>query len=107
MSIPKSFNLFGHTIRVVFSASKFDEEDGAFGFASYRRNEIQIRPSSEITPLTEDCLEQTFYHELAHFIIYYAEHAYDRNKEPMYKNEGFIDLVGNLMHQAVKSFEYE
>ena len=107
MGIPKSFKLFGHTIRVVFSASKFDEEDGAFGFASYRRNEIQIRPSSEITPLTEDCLEQTFYHELAHFIIYYSQYSYSGDKEKMYKDEGFIELVGNLMHLAVKSFEHE
>lgn len=107
MNIPKSFKLFGHTIRVVFSASKFDEEDGSFGFASFRRNQIQLRPSSEITPLTEDCLEQTFYHELAHFILYYAQHARNKDEKDMYKDEGFVDLIGNLMHQAVKSFEFE
>ena len=36
----------------------------------------------------------------------HAGAAYSGKTEYMHQNEGFVDLVGNLFHQAVTTFEY-
>lgn len=106
MKIPKSFQLLGQTIRVVFRPEKFTEHDGNTGFASYRLNEIQLCPSTETHPLTDKQIEQVFWHELTHFVLYHSGAAYSGKEDYMHKEEGFVDLVGSLLHQAVTTFNY-
>lgn len=96
----------GQTITVCYPAGLFTENDGYHGFASYRKNEIQLRPSTEINPLSAEQQEQAFWHELTHFILYHGGAAYKGKEEFMHQDEGFVELVGSLLHQAVNSFEY-
>ncbi len=102
MNIPKSFKLLGQTINVIFDAAQFVEKDGYHGFASYRLNEIQLKPG-----LKKDLTEAAFCHELMHFILYHAEAALPKDSEYPHKEEGFVEMCGALLHQALTTMEYE
>ncbi len=106
MRIPKRFKIYGQTIEVVWSGEPFVENEGV-GFASYRLNQIQIRPSQESCPRSNSQLEVTFLHELVHFILFYAQSARDKEKEWMHQDENFVESFSNLLHQALTTFEYE
>jgi hypothetical protein len=103
--IPKRFKLFGQTIEVVYFPEVSLLPDGVRGYANYRRNEIQLRSSSPEFPLSDEQIAETFWHELSHFILYFAGAAYSGKEDFMHQDEGFVDLVGNLLHQAVSTFE--
>lgn len=107
MRIPKSFKILGQTIRVVFTGEPFNDRDGTMGYASYRRNEVQLRPSTEVTPLSEEQLEMNFLHELLHFIVYFSGAAVSGKKDYLHQEEEFIDLTAGLLHQALSTMEYE
>ena len=107
MKIPTRFRLFGQTITVCFDPEKFIENDDIYGACSYRRNEIQLRPSTKTRPLSSEQIAQTFWHELTHFVLYHAGAAYSGKSNYMHQDEGFVDLVGSLLHQAVSTFEFE
>jgi predicted SprT family Zn-dependent metalloprotease len=107
VKIPNKFKLLGQTITVAFPHERFTDTDGEYGFASYRKNEIQLRPSSPMLPLSEEQIAQTFWHELTHFVLYHAGAAYSGKSDYMHQDEGFVDLVGSLLHQAVSTFEFE
>lgn len=108
MKIPTSFKLFGQTIKVLFLPERFTEgQEGHYGFSSYRRNEIHLRPSTSTHPITDDQMEQVFWHELTHFILYWAGPAYSAKTDYMHQDEGFVDLVSCLLHQAVSTFEFD
>lgn len=106
MEIPNKFKLLGHTITVSFCPDKFTDSDGVCGFACYRRNEIQLRPSTTVSPLSAEQIAQTFWHELTHFVLYFAAAAYSGKSDFMHQDEGFVDLVSSLYHQAVSTFEF-
>jgi len=106
MRIPNKFQLLGQTISVSYQPDKFSESESAYGFASYRRNEIQLRPSTEVNPLSEEQIAQTFWHELTHFVMFFAGAAYSAKTDYMHQDEGFVDLVGSLYHQATSTFEF-
>ena len=53
-------------------------------------------------------LEQTFYHELMHFILYYAGASYrGKDNSQMHRDEEFVDLCSNLLHQAMSTMTFE
>ena len=106
-AIPARFKLFGQTINVVFKPEYFAENDGVYGCASYRLNEIQLRPPTDTLPLSVEQVEQTFYHELMHFVLYHAGAAYTGKKDYMHQEEGFVDLCGGLLHQAMTTAVYQ
>lgn len=107
MKIPSRFKIFGQTISVSFAPDKFTDSDCHYGFACYRLNEIQLRPSTSTLPLSDSQIEQTFWHEFTHFIIYHAGSAYSGKTEYMHQDEGFVDIVGHLIHQAISTFEFD
>jgi predicted SprT family Zn-dependent metalloprotease len=106
MKMPTSFKIMGQKITVVVDPACFTEKDGTYGYASYRTNQIQLRPSTETHPLNQEQLEQTFYHELIHFILYHAGAAHSGKCDYMHQDEGFVDLCGSLLHQAISTMEY-
>lgn len=99
--------MFAQTIEVVFKPEEFTDKDGRYGFASYRLNQIQLRPSVSTHPITEMQLEQNFYHELMHFILYYAGASYSAKADYMHQDEGFVETCAGLLHQALSTFEGE
>ena len=105
MQIPKRFKLLGQTINVVWDACHFIERTDAAAFASYRLKEIQMNPN--VSYQTEEAKQQTFLHELVHFILYYSESSYQGKTDYMHQDEGFVDLTASLLHQALTTMEYE
>jgi len=105
MSIPKCFKLMGQTIEVIYDPTLVNERDWT-GSASYRKNEIRIMPDCEAHPRKIDQIEHTFYHELIHHIMYYAGPGL-KNTDNVHQDEGFVDNVAGLLHQALTTMEYE
>ena len=107
MKIPKRFKLFGKTINVSWSDDPFVERPEASAFASYRKDEIQINPNRAISG-NDDQIAQSFCHELMHFIMYHAgPSCREKDHSRMHRDEEFVDLCGNLLHQALDTMEYE
>jgi predicted SprT family Zn-dependent metalloprotease len=109
LKIPKSFNLLGRTIQVV-DDPKLMQERSWVGSANYELDVISLQPNSESYQVSEAKLQQTFCHELAHFLLYYAGAAINhemKSGEYIHKNEEFVDLLGSLIQQALSSMEYE
>lgn len=96
MNIPKRFHLHGQKIEVEFDSS-IDFKNDNRGEAQFRSNRIAIAPSTEQTPRPVSHVEQTFCHELMHYLAYHAG---------IELNERETDLMGNLLHQALTSAEY-
>ena len=106
MKIPKRFKLMGQTIEVEYQSDHF-RDNGWEGTASYRRNKIILQPNSDAVPLKPEMLEQTFMHELVHFVLYHSGAAYTGKRDYMHQDEGFVDLTASLLHQALTTMEYE
>lgn len=107
MKIPSRFKLLGQTINVRYNPTLVQERDWT-GLASYRRNAIEIMPHSEANRKNPDQIEHTFVHEMIHHILYYAGAALqetDHNK--MHTDEGFVDVLAGLLHQALTTMEYD
>lgn len=99
IKIPKRFKLFGQTIEIVFDEKLFVNED-MFGSAEYRKSKILIQPKISGNSLNDYMIEETFFHELLHWILY----KLDEHK--LRSNEKFVDGVSQLLHQAFQTMEY-
>lgn len=106
MDIPKRFKLLGRTITVKFDENLFHSED-KHGMCSYRTDEIILQPPKE-GAYSEAGVEATFLHELVHHILYYAGGVvkYQMGEDYLYRNEEFVDLLANLLHQYMTTAEY-
>jgi len=99
IKIPKRFKLFGQTIKVVFD-NKVGELDEAKGLAEYRKSQITIQPASNDNCITDEMIEETFFHELIHWILYKLD------EDKLRSNEKFVSEVSQLLHQAFQTMEY-
>lgn len=104
MKIPKRFKLFGQTIDVVFDPTLTHEKDWN-GAASYRNGCIKLQPDSPQTPRKPQMIEQTFCHELAHYLFYAA--GAKKGGEWLHQDEDLVEMVGCLLHQALTTMEFE
>lgn len=96
MKIPNRFKLFGMTIEIVWDKEPFVERPEVSAFSSYRKNRIELNPNRSISGNDEQ-VEQTFFHELMHFITYHAGSSYrGKDHSIMHQDEEFIDLAGCL-----------
>lgn len=95
--IPKHFTLHGQRVDVVFDPSVDFRNDNR-GEAQFRVNRIALAPSSETHPRPVTQVEQTFCHELMHYISHHAG---------VDLGERDVDLMGHLLHQALVTAEYE
>jgi hypothetical protein len=103
MLIPKRFKLLGHTIEVMDENDRYYEK-GSFGACSYESKWIKLVQPSEHHPITQGSLEHTFCHELTHMLLYHSDCAAGKN---LRDDEGFVDLLAGLLHQALTTMEYE
>ena len=90
--IPKSFQIFGHTIKVKITEDLPEDCDGCW---KTKAQEIQILPVGK--KMTASNQEQTFWHEAMHVIfevLSYNEH---------YENEVLIDQIGQCLYQIDKT----
>lgn len=95
LNIPKKFNLGGLTIDVEL-VDYLVKTKGAIGEAKYSEQKILI----DTTAAPEESTEQSFYHELIHYILYVM------NKDDLRNNEEFVDVFAHLLYQALKTGNY-
>ena len=100
MIIPKRFKLMGHTIKVEFDP-KLQFRENCTGEARYRSRNIIIASSTDDHPRFQSDLEQTFYHELMHWIFH------ELNEPDLCNNEKLVDTIAALLQQAHSTMEYE
>ena len=96
MQIPKSFTLHGQRIDVIYDNAVSFRNDNR-GEAQFRINKIALSPSTDDCPIPATQVEQTFCHELMHYLSHHAGLEMDEKE---------IDLLGNLLHQALATAEY-
>lgn len=109
MRIPAKFQLLGRTITVKDDA-RLQQDRGWCGSADYVLDQISMLPRSDFYQASEAKIEQTFCHELAHQLLYYAGAAVNHDLKSdgyIHKNEEFVDLLGSLIHQAFSTMEYD
>ena len=104
MKIPKSFKLMGQTINITRQMLDFADAPDRIAYASYRLNEFQFNPM--LPYKNDDQWEHAFYHELMHFIYYFADMSFEDGKGPIHQDERFVNLTANLLHQALTTMEY-
>lgn len=97
--IPKTIQLFGHTITTEFD-EKLEQRDCRMGEADYIAKKIKLQPAIEDYQIDSDYIEQVWCHELLHWIFYLAGYSRDSN------NEAKVDLLSNLLYQALHSATY-
>lgn len=107
MNIPKRFKLFGATIEVVENP-KLQRERNWCGSSDYEQHRIELVPISDSYEASRAKFEQTFCHELAHFLCYGAGGVINHKLDGyLHQDEEFVDLLGSLLHQAITTMEYE
>ncbi len=97
MKIPKSFELFGETITVVFKDDLIFEEDSK-GSARFRRNEICLQTKEDSRPDSQ--VQQVFFHELVHWMFHLL------NYDKFCEDEQLVDTFSRLLYQALKTAKY-
>lgn len=94
--IPKQFQLMGQTVNVEWTDDLQHDKD-AYGTANFRDNRVCIQRPSKYQPLAQDKLEHIFFHELVHWILN------SLGEEELMLNEKFVDTLGGLFYQAIKT----
>lgn len=100
MKIPKQFELFGQTINVEYTDKLVSDRD-SIGLAIYRENRILLQKATDGIIRTKEMIEQTFLHELFHFILFEA------GEVELMDNEKFVDIISSLFHQFLKTSKGE
>lgn len=100
MRIPARFKLLGHIIEVKHDPEMF-YQSRSYGRACFESKWIKIAPPSASHPITQTSLEHTFIHELLHMCLYHTEQS------QLNDNEGFVDTLAGLLHQALTTAEYD
>lgn len=91
--IPKNFKCIGFDINVRYSKEPMEDR----GYEYFDRQEIVIAPESEDYPRQQ--VEQSFLHEVTHFILDCME------QEKLSKDEKFVNLFSSLLYQALTTQE--
>ncbi len=100
MKIPKTFQILGMKISVVFDEDLYDRK-GCLGLVKYRENKIFLQPNTPEIKLAEDKIEHIFFHELVHLILYHSE-GRDAD-DALCNDEIFVNRISGLLHQALST----
>ena len=100
MRIPKSFQLQGHTIQVVFDNEDCEKRKFC-RYADLNGNKIVLATKVFEDKFPKTKIEQTFIHEVIHHIL----EALGENK--LNDNEKFVDGFAGHLHQILSTFNYE
>ena len=98
MKIPKSYKLFGHTVKIKKCKNLINEHE-AIGRYIYLTNTIELQTKTKITDITESQIGHTFCHEVIHSWLTAL------NEHELNANEKFVDQMGGLLHQFLVSYK--
>ena len=88
ITIPKSFQIMGHTIKVIVT-NKLDSDR----VGEYDAKECTIR----VRPQPKSMQDQTYFHELVHCILTHLSYD-DQNSD-----EQFVDTFSQCLYQVLKT----
>ena len=91
LRLPKKVQLAGFDIDVIFKEG-LHKKYGCLGLASYDTQEIWIEPKIR----HEQMRQQTFMHELVHWILF------TMGEFELQKNEKFVEVFAHFLYQALK-----
>lgn len=97
--IPKSFQLHGQTIEVL-QVDHIGSESGTLGEARLAKNQVVLQNNASGFTRSDTQIEQTFLHELVHFILIHL------GQNELCDEEAFVDGFAHLLHQALGSMTY-
>lgn len=97
--IPRQFSLMGQTIIVEYSDELVSKKD-VYGSTEYLENKIVLQPRVAGCDIPLSQIEQSFLHELVHWIFRIL-------KRDDLQNEALVEQVSGLLHQMFKTAEYE
>ncbi len=100
MRIPQKFQIFGQTIDVVFDVAACSDKR-AYGFADYTHNKLVLKPNTEEFPRSQTRIEETFVHELVHYVLH------ELSRVDLNDDELFVENFAAALYQALESFEFE
>lgn len=97
--IPKEIELMWETIKIITDPNLIQNWDSLWE-ARYRTSEIIIQPNVTWVNRTEDSLNETYFHELIHFIFKKLWEDKLRNDEKI------ISQIASLLWQSIKTSKY-
>ncbi len=103
IKIPYEFQICGQTIKVKFTHDLLEKED-CVGVKRSRHNVIELQDYSSV-PFTNSRphshTEETFLHEVIHFILEYTA------ERELQNDEKFVARFSQLLHQVFKTAKYK
>ena len=94
LTIPETFMLLGHTYTVkLFPPDQWPYDPDVYGWSEKEERWIHICDE----PKARSTVEHTFFHELAHHVLW------SMGRDDLSDDEPFVDMVGGLLHQAFKT----
>jgi len=99
--VPKSFKLYGFTykVKLVKVSKKRAKESPWVGRINHDTQEVELLlPPAGYSKAT---IEQTFYHELAHAILFHLSEL--TKGKPLHRREDFVNRIGLLLHQYMNT----
>ncbi len=99
MKIPKKYQLFGTTVKVLWDNKRLNDRS-EYGLCDYSKNVITLSTTDGAEELSEDRVMDTFYHERTHSILDAM------NERDLSRNEKFVDVFSKLLRQADESAEF-
>jgi hypothetical protein len=98
--IPKRFKILGRTVEVVWVDDLLQSSDFC-GAARYRMDQVALQTPNDAYRPTPAQLENTFCHEVVHWMLYMSGN-HDLNKQ-----ESAVELLGAMLHQILSTAEYD
>lgn len=93
--IPKSFNIFGQTIKVLYKRA-LHKSHNAVGYWFPNKNKIDLQQSTKEYQVNKENIEQTFFHEFTHCV-------FDKiGRNDLSQDETLVDTFGQVLHQFIK-----
>ena len=97
MKIPQKFDIGPYTVPVTFRKNMWDKEKKV-GTADIGMQRIILQAPMKGC-LNRKCVEQAFFHELLHMMLFYA------GQRELYVDEVLVDVMANLLYQFLKTRE--
>jgi hypothetical protein len=97
--IPKSFRLFGTTVDVVFDNNSLNQLS-AVGGSAWVQSKITLTDTHKGEKVSEDVIEDTFYHEKVHAILD------SMGKHDLSQDEEFVNVFSRLLRQSDVTAKY-
>ena len=94
MTIPATFKLMGRTWTVEQDSLQCEHQRN-MGLCQNNRNKILLLSKLEGEDMPKDEVEQTFFHELTHAVLF------TMGKDKLNEDEKFVDVFAGLLHQAL------